>query len=353
MKNAMINGIRAFLLIVFMLNFFSSFGYDGSKLQEIRKYDYSKVDSFVVNLPDRHYEDVAELTDVLTKPFSSEQEKFRSIFRWVTDNVSYDCDAYHYTEKFNKNIRFYSFLKKAVSDSFVENIYNKNVKVQPADVLKRRTAICSGYAALLDEMCENAGIGCERVRGYVKTSSDEISTGMNVICHAWNVVKLNGQWYPVDVTWASGYTDGTCTKYYKDYSDSYFIQDPEQFIKNHFPRQKEWQLVSKPVSLKEFCQMPAVLDGYFKNELECSTQSGLVNVELNKPVRLKFRSGKELNSSNVELYINSRDYNDSFKLMKEDDNFYVVEFKAPKKGESVATIVVNSCASIQYKVIAK
>lgn len=320
-------------------------------IRELRGFNYNKVDSFVLNMPDRHFETVEELTSVITKDFTSDHEKFRSIFRWVSDKVSYDCDAYHYTERYNRHIRFYSFLKRCVSDSFVENMYKRNVKIEPNDVLKRRTAICSGYAALLKEMCDAAGIPCEKVRGYVKSSPDEISTRMNVTCHAWNVVKLYGKWYPVDITWASGYTEGNCSEYVKDYSDSYFLQDPDQFIKNHFPRQKEWQLTNEPITLRQFCEMPNVLEGYFKHDLDLhSLQSGILNVALDKKVALKFKSKKELTAKDVGLYI-GKSCNDTFTLQKDEQDNYVVEFTARNKGESVATILINSVAALQYKVI--
>ncbi len=355
MKNPMLKNLFATIFfIVLTSGFFPAFATDVD-YAALRKFDYSKVDSFVVNLPDKEYSTIEELAQVLTVPFETDQEKFRSIFRWVAENISYDCDAYHYTEKFNKNIRFYNVLRKTVSDSFVENIYNKNVKVEAPDVLKRRSAICSGYANLLEELGDAAGVPVEKVRGYVKSSPDEISSSMKVIAHAWNVVKLEGKWYPVDVTWASGYTEDNCNSYVKDFSESYFIQSPDQFLRNHFPRKKEWQLVSKPISLKQFCEMPNVLEGYFKNDLECSPeQSGLLNVEVNEPVKISFKSEKELDPKNIGLYIDSSSIDEgSYTFNKGEDNLYTVEFKPKKKGECVATIVVNSSASIQYKVIAK
>lgn len=328
---------------------------DDSGFASLKKLDYSKVDSFVMNLPDREYKSVEELATVLTSPFQNDAEKFRAMFMWIAENVTYDCDAYHYTEKFNRHIKFYNVLRKAVSDSFVENIYNRNVKITPLDVIQRRTAICSGYANLLEELGDAAGVPVEKVRGYVKSSPNEISSNMNVIAHAWNVVRLNGKWYPVDITWASGYTTGNCDSYVKEFSESYYIQSPEQFIKNHYPRKKEWQLVEQPITLKQFCEMPNVLEGYFKNDLDCSTsQSGLLNVKMNESVKITFRSDKELTEENVGLYLDSYTCDEgSYTLKKGDDNNYTVEFKPKKKGESVATIVVNKAAAIQYKVIAR
>ena len=58
----------------------------------------------------------------------------------------------------------------------------------PEDALLRGTAVCDGYSKAYNLLMEAAGIPVHRI------SSDEIN-------HAWNAVKLDGEWYQVDVTW--------------------------------------------------------------------------------------------------------------------------------------------------------
>ena len=60
-----------------------------------------------------------------------------------------------------------------------------------------------------------AGLECEKIVGQAKGAfyhpgcfdPDHLSYGPEP--HAWNAVKLDGQWYPCDVTWAAG-TVGMC-----------------------------------------------------------------------------------------------------------------------------------------------
>lgn len=56
------------------------------------------------------------------------------------------------------------------------------------DVLTRGTAVCSGYAEALMYLLQEVGIECRYVH----------SEKMN---HAWNIVKLDGNWYHIDTTW--------------------------------------------------------------------------------------------------------------------------------------------------------
>ena len=66
--------------------------------------------------------------------------------------------------------------------------YDTDYEYYGADVLFRRKGVCDSYSKAYKLLCDTAGIGCERV----------VSNSMN---HAWNVIKLGGTWYQVDVTW--------------------------------------------------------------------------------------------------------------------------------------------------------
>lgn len=57
-------------------------------------------------------------------------------------------------------------------------------------------AVCNGYARAYQHLLQKAGIPAWYVRG----SSINPNTG-NPEEHAWNLVKLDGQWYYTDVTW--------------------------------------------------------------------------------------------------------------------------------------------------------
>ena len=57
-------------------------------------------------------------------------------------------------------------------------------------------AVCNGYARAYQHLLQKAGIEA----WYVSGTSVSPSSGQSV-GHAWNLVKLDGQWYYTDVTW--------------------------------------------------------------------------------------------------------------------------------------------------------
>jgi len=58
------------------------------------------------------------------------------------------------------------------------------------DGLTTGSMVCQGYALLVEQLMWDAGIPCRAITG--------VSASQN---HAWNIVRLNGQWYYLDATW--------------------------------------------------------------------------------------------------------------------------------------------------------
>lgn len=61
--------------------------------------------------------------------------------------------------------------------------------------LVEKKAVCEGYSRAFQLLCNRLGIDCIKISGTA-----------NGTAHAWNNVKLDGEWYDVDVTWDD--TDG-------------------------------------------------------------------------------------------------------------------------------------------------
>lgn len=106
------------------------------------------------------------------------------------------------------------------SSSFTPN-YNKH---SAYGVLCLKSGVCSGYAYAYRLILAAYGIDCKFVE----------SASMN---HAWNLVKLNGKWYHVDVTWddpdaATNWTKkGSGTLVYYTY---FLLNDSEIWKQNHY-----------------------------------------------------------------------------------------------------------------------
>ena len=55
---------------------------------------------------------------------------------------------------------------------------------------------CGGYAMILKELCDQVGIECMYVEGFFGKRKPQ----KEILNHAWNIVKLNGKYYPIDIT---------------------------------------------------------------------------------------------------------------------------------------------------------
>ncbi|MGI2294588.1 transglutaminase domain-containing protein [Paenibacillus sp. GXUN7292] len=87
----------------------------------------------------------------------NDHEKVLAIHDWIVDNVEYDESLTYYTAY---------------------------------DALTRGTTVCQGYSLITYRLLSEAGIENMITEG-------EVDTGL----HSWNLVKLDGNWYHLDVTW--------------------------------------------------------------------------------------------------------------------------------------------------------
>ena len=109
-----------------------------------------------------------EIIGALIHDSMSDYEKELAINDWMVDWASYDQDV-------NSN-----------SPNASPDPNNDN----PYGFIYGRKAICSGYASTFQLFMDLLGIECIYIRG--ESPSGE---------HNWNMVRLDGNWYCVDVTW--------------------------------------------------------------------------------------------------------------------------------------------------------
>lgn len=169
--------------------------------------NYKRADSIALNFQRNKYYFYSETAQELAETFTTEREKCRAIFRWVANNIKYDYE--------------------------VMNDYKKD-RVDPLVVYKTKKAVCAGYASLFQAMCEEAKIKCLYITGEAKPSG---------IRHAWNMVKLDGSWYVMDVTWAAGYVSGVMSgsKFTKNFNEEWWMADYTKAIKTHESDDSYWR----------------------------------------------------------------------------------------------------------------
>jgi transglutaminase superfamily protein len=197
----------------------------------------------------------ALLVSELTSAAQTDKQKVSLIFRWITENISYNIKA----GGRNRNIYVY---EQPDDDDTGRIIKPLNLRVAET-VLKRRMAICDGYARLFKAMCDNAAIPCEIITGYARTGWGNRRTGFSSN-HTWNAVYFDSAWHLLDATWASGFTNFAGDLFTQHYDEKYFLTPPEQFVQDHYPEDVRWTLLKEPPVLHEFDLSPLRYIGYIK-----------------------------------------------------------------------------------------
>lgn len=131
----------------------------------------------------------------------SEYEKELAVHDWMVEHGRYDTDQL-------SNLPEYE-----------ENPDNDN----PYGFLIGGVGICRGYTTTFQLFMDLLGIECVSVEGQSHSTRGE---------HAWNMVRLDGEWYCVDVTWDDPITDRpvsarTAHKYFNVTSE--FMRDTEHY----------------------------------------------------------------------------------------------------------------------------
>lgn len=192
---------------------------------------FEKADNIAMTLKGKELNNLSLLAHNLTYNLETDVERFRSIYYWVCHNIKNDYDLMVKNE--SKRL-------KLKNDATQLDEWNKNFRKEVFKKLsKRKKTLCTGYAFLIKELATLAGLECEIVNGYGKTSNS--FKNIKMPNHSWNVVKLNGKWYVCDATWSSGYIDEDY-RFKFNYNNDFFLMDPKQFGKSHKPLDTEWLL---------------------------------------------------------------------------------------------------------------
>lgn len=125
----------------------------------------------------------------------TDYEKALSIFDWICLNSVYDNKIVNYTSNTVSFTNYTSFS--------LEGVLNDGL------------AVCDGYSKTYSLLCNMEGIDCVRITGAIDRNGDGISEGL----HAWNKVKVNNNWYVVDITWSV--IDTGANDFYQDGATKY------------------------------------------------------------------------------------------------------------------------------------
>ena len=132
--------------------------------------NYSELTKSYSNVTEDDINTINSILNSIIKPGMTETEKIRTVHNWIVCNTTYNDKYYDRGDSFNH----------------VSNLLNN------------KTGVCQGYSVTFYIFMKQMGIPCTLVMG----KTDNVS-------HAWNAVKLDVNWYYIDVTWDDPVVNGT------------------------------------------------------------------------------------------------------------------------------------------------
>lgn len=179
---------------------------------------------------------LASLANTLASKTTTQLEAAEIAFYWITEHISYDFEG----EQFAKD------------------------KVDLQEVLRTQRGNFQTFSQFYQELCRLMGVECYLITGYVNHWHEEdyaeyyydwaTKDVPDHPYHAWNMVKIDGVYYGVDISLGSGAVGG-------DEETAEFVKkiDLEQvlvkegiFFRIHLPADPRWQMREYPILLKPF-----------------------------------------------------------------------------------------------------
>jgi hypothetical protein len=252
----------------------------GILFSQDRLIDFAYIDK-TIQPSDPELTDPATLSRLLTEPYNTEKEKVRSIFNWITDNISYYRGASKNTRKKR------SYAEEDMLDTGALKSLTERVAIK---VLQDRRTYCDGYARLFKSLCDHASIRAEIITGYARSDISRAEEKFRSN-HSWNAVYIDSAWQLVDVTWASGYISRGSGDFIKHYDDYYFLTPPEQFIRHHYPDDLRWTLLANPPPLYEFRYTPFKQRSYVKYDItDYYPSRGIIEARVGDTIHLELET---------------------------------------------------------------
>jgi hypothetical protein len=206
---------------------------------------YAALDYYALQTPDNLAHSTDTLVTYLLIPAQNDLEKARLIYAWVAQHIKYDANAIN---------------------------ANKPADCSAMKVLKKKKAVCLGFAMLFEALGTEAGLNVRTIIGYVK--GERRNARLKNPNHAWNAIEVNGRWILCDATWGSGYAEPKRKgniKVIKHYNPFWFDTSPQQFVLTHFPDINRWQLLSNQVTKEQFEHLPIINSLFFEKGFSTDT----------------------------------------------------------------------------------
>ncbi|MDR0970219.1 MAG: hypothetical protein LBM67_06760 [Lentimicrobiaceae bacterium] len=247
-----------------------------------------------------------KLAHNLTENYTDDASKVLSMAYWITRNIKYQ----------------YSGLGARTIDL-----------KSPAKVLKTKKALSTEYAQLFMAMCKAVDIKAETVDGYIKDFDFFPGDTLFKAEHTWNIVKIDNDWYIVDLTYAGSTFNTEVSKLsklmytlfrvpqsnemkpVKKYSPQWICMSPTTAVRTHLPVLSMFQLLKNPVTIEQFQQRDTAIMRHLKRYPQKQKDFSAIDYFVELPQIEKYKIlASEVLQQNPFAHLNAAFY-----------NFYVVE----------------------------
>ncbi|KAF9174266.1 hypothetical protein BGX21_000358 [Mortierella sp. AD011] len=205
--------------------------FKGERL-DVDAIDFSREDALARGCPNSETVSIDRLSHYLTSPCAGDQvSQLRTIFTWLANNISYDVP---------------SFLAGRYGDQSAEA------------VLRSRKAVCEGYANLFVALAQPAGLNVEKIIGLARGVDIQVGDDRLGSPHAWNAVRVDGEYLLIDATWGAGVCDLSTRSFRKLFRPFFFLLRPSRLIYTHWPENPKQQYLEPPIDERVFRGLPAI-----------------------------------------------------------------------------------------------
>ena len=297
--------------------------------------DFKKVDSLVIQYP--RFSKAEDLATKIDKDFTSDEDKARAAFFWLTKNIHYNLKEFYNPKKRRYNFSYASEEEKT------QKLQALKDKIIDATFLSK-TGVCEEYAQSFKKTCDLLGLESEVIVGTARISPEEIGKPKDTPNHAWNAVKLNNKWVLLDATWAAGYLSND--KWVKEFNNYYYNIPKEKIFKTHFPKEKIWILRFGRITLEEYYNQPLCGASLLNSKIELvSPTTGILKVNSANEIQLKLKNIDK----NTLIYYTFKGQRFAKKpIITIVDNITSLTFKEAKRN-SFLRIFINQKGALQFK----
>ena len=275
------------------------------------------VDKALKSLPSRSSVSKENMINAMKKAKSSyslsEAESAFFVFKWVSQNIAYDC--YNINNDMSK------------IDYSEDGTYTKGY------------GVCAGFSKVFSALYNGIGLEAHVIHGYTKRSivQEKMPSKTN---HVWNSLKIDSKYYLIDVQWGSGDCSGV--EWVPKFNDIYFCTNPEIFIRSHLPEDQKWQLISPTMTLAEFVKMAKVQITFFTYGFKTiSPDTASINAKEKFTVTLTYDTSIE------RRFIMRLSYLESSNKYVEQKNACFID---QQKTSATMTCYVNNKGTYKFKV---